>query len=87
VQDVLWNVTMRDDYSELIPKGKRNSYVSRLKKQVSIRLDIQVIEYFKELSDKSGIPYQALINLYLRDCVDNKKEIDLSWRLRMSTDI
>jgi hypothetical protein len=39
-----------------------------------------VIEYFKMLSEKTGIPYQALINLYLRDCVENKKEIDLSWK-------
>jgi uncharacterized protein (DUF4415 family) len=72
--------TMREDYSEFIPKGKRNPYASKLKKPVSIRLDTPVIEYFKRLSEKSGIPYQALINLYLRDCVENEKEIDLSWR-------
>ena len=71
---------MREDYSEYIPKGKRNPYASKLKKQVSIRLDDPVIEYFKMLSEKNGIPYQALINLYLRDCVENKKEIDLSWK-------
>ncbi len=49
-------------------KGKRNPYAKRLKKQVTIRLDEVTIDYFKKLSEETGVPYQTLINLYLRDC-------------------
>jgi uncharacterized protein (DUF4415 family) len=58
--------------------GSENPYAKRLKKQVTIRLDEDTIGYFKQLADDKGIPYQSLINLYLRDCAQNHK--DLKWQ-------
>ena len=59
-------------------KARRNPYVKRLKRQVTIRLDIPTIDYFKGVSETSGIPYQTLINLYLRDCAESKRR--LAWQ-------
>ena len=66
---------MRDEYniSELNPR--KNPYANRLKKQITINID-----YFKSLADAKGIPYQTLINLYLRDCADNHRQLQLSWQ-------
>lgn len=64
---------MKKEYD--FTNGQKNPYVIKLKKQVTINLSEEVIEYFKALSDKTGIPYQNLINLYLLDCVKNKREI------------
>ena len=64
------------DFSDSIP----NPYAKKLKKQITIRLDEDVIEYFKTLSEKNGIPYQNLINLYLKDCAVNHKELNLHWK-------
>jgi uncharacterized protein (DUF4415 family) len=64
------------DFSNSIP----NPYAKKLKKQITIRLDEDVIDYFKELSDKNGIPYQNLINLYLKDCATEHKELQLNWQ-------
>jgi len=61
-------------------KARRNPYAKRLKKRVTIRLDAPTVEYFKELSEESGIPYQTLINLYLRDCAESKRELSMAWR-------
>jgi uncharacterized protein (DUF4415 family) len=61
-------------------KAKRNPYAKRLKKQITIRLDEATIGYFKELSEETGIPYQTLINLYLRDCAATRKKLSLNWR-------
>jgi uncharacterized protein (DUF4415 family) len=71
-------LAMRDryDFSDSVP----NPYAKKLKKQITIRLDQDVIEYFKELSDKNGIPYQNLINLYLKDCAISHKELKLDWQ-------
>ncbi|MDX1430328.1 MAG: BrnA antitoxin family protein [Rhodothermales bacterium] len=69
---------MRSEYD--FSKATKNPYAKRLKKRVTIRLDAPTIEYFKELSEESGIPYQTLINLYLRDCAESKKELDLEWK-------
>ncbi len=69
---------MRDSYD--FSNSVANPYTKKLKKQVTIRLDQEVIEYFKQLSDKNGIPYQNLINLYLKDCVSSHKELKLDWR-------
>jgi predicted DNA binding CopG/RHH family protein len=55
--------------------GRPNPYSKRLKKQVTIRLDIDTIQYFKDLAVKTGIPYQGLINLYLADAAANKREL------------
>lgn len=61
-------------------KGKRNPYAKKLKKQVTIRLDEETLEYFKGLADETGIPYQTLINLFLRDCANAKKRPSMKWR-------
>jgi predicted DNA binding CopG/RHH family protein len=60
-------------------KGEKNPYVKALKQPVTIRLDKASIEYFKELAGELGIPYQNLINLYLRDCAANKRKLSLEW--------
>lgn len=60
-------------------KAKRNPYARRLKKQVTIRLDQATIDYFKGLSAQTEIPYQTLINLYLRDCAVHQKRLRLEW--------
>lgn len=69
---------MREEYD--FSKSRKNPYASQLKKSVTIRLDEDSISYFKTLSDDVGIPYQSLINLYLRDCAANKKKLDLAWK-------
>ncbi len=61
-------------------KARRNPYAKRLKRQVTIRLDQETIAYFKGLADDTGIPYQTLINLYLRDCAANGKKLSMLWR-------
>ena len=68
---------MEYDFSKL--KGRKNPYAKRMKKQITIRVGVDVLEYFKELADETGIPYQNLINLYLRDCVISKKRPSLKW--------
>ena len=57
----------------------RNPYAKRLKSQITINLDNETIDYFKAQAAVSGIPYQTLINLYLADCVHNKRKLHLSW--------
>ena len=71
---------MKKEYDLSNMKSRRNPYVSKLKKPVTIRLSEDVIDYFKKMSGESGIPYQSLINLYLRDCVAQHREVDISWR-------
>ena len=61
-------------------KAKKNPYANRLKRQVTIRLDELTIAYFKDLAEEVGIPYQTLINLYLRDCATNKRKLSLRWK-------
>ena len=68
---------MRQTYD--FSKGKKNPYAAQLKKPVTIRLDQEAVSYFKSLSEEMGIPYQSLINLYLRDCAATKKKINLAW--------
>ena len=64
---------MRSHYDFSKMKGKKNPYIKYLKQPVTIRLDKDVVAYFKSMSDKTGIPYQNLINLYLRDCARELK--------------
>ena len=71
---------MRDEYD--FSKGRPNPYAKRLKKRVTIRLDEPTIEYFRELSEETGIPYQTLINLYLRDCAASGRKLSMYWRPR-----
>lgn len=60
--------------------AKKNPYAKILKKQITINIDSNVIDYFKNQSDSVGIPYQTLINLYLKDCVANNRHLSLSWQ-------
>ncbi len=70
---------MRKEYNFEKMKGRKNPYASRLKKQVTIRMGVDIIEYFKELAEETGIPYQNLINLYLRDCVQSRRKLSFKW--------
>jgi uncharacterized protein (DUF4415 family) len=69
---------MRKEYD--FSKARKNPYATQLKKQITIRLDEDSIGYFKSISEQVGIPYQSLINLYLRDCAVHNRKLDLSWK-------
>jgi uncharacterized protein (DUF4415 family) len=71
---------MRKEYDFSKMKSRKNPYVAKLKRQVTIRMSDEIINYFKEMSEDTGIAYQSLINLYLRDCVANDRRPDLSWK-------
>lgn len=68
---------MREEYD--FSNARPNPYAKKLKSQVTINLDVDTIAYFKQQAASSGIPYQTLINLYLADCVRNKRQLNLSW--------
>lgn len=68
---------MKKEYD--FSKGKKNPYITSLKKQVTIRLDSQTVAYFKSLAEDNDIPYQTLINLYLRDCAQKHKKLRMEW--------
>jgi uncharacterized protein (DUF4415 family) len=68
---------MKKEYD--FSKAKKNPYIQALKKQVTIRLDTETINYFKHLSSDIDIPYQTLINLYLRDCARKHKKLNVTW--------
>ena len=70
---------MRDHYDFPKMKGKRNPYIKYLKQPVTIRIDRDSVNYFKSLADETGIPYQTLINLYLRDCTVNQRKLQMQW--------
>ena len=70
---------MRREYDFRKMKGRKNPYAKHLKKQVTIRLGTDVIAYFKQMAEETGIPYQTLINLYLRDCVVNHRKLQMQW--------
>lgn len=69
---------MRKNYD--FSKSKPNPYAQKLKKQITIRLDEDTVEYFKAMAEEKGIPYQSLINLYLRDCAQEHKDLKLQWK-------
>jgi predicted DNA binding CopG/RHH family protein len=69
---------MKKEYD--FSKARRNPYARRLKRQVTIRLDEGTIGYFKDLAEETGIPYQTLINLYLRECAASQKRLSIDWR-------
>ena len=71
-------IEMRDHYD--FSKSVKNPYAKKLKKQVTIRLDEDTVEYFKQLAEDKGMPYQSLINLYLRDCAQNQKDLKVTWQ-------
>ena len=68
---------MREEYD--FSNGIKNPYTKKTKKQVTINLDSDIIDYFKNQSENSGIPYQTLINLYLLDCTTQKKQLQTTW--------
>jgi len=70
---------MKAEYDLSTMKSRKNPYASKLKKSVTMRLGEDVIDYFKGMAEESGVPYQSLINLYLRDCVAKHKKIDINW--------
>ena len=69
---------MREEYD--FSSASKNPYASRLKKQITIRLDEESVNYFKSISENVGIPYQSLINLYLRDCAASQRKLNLKWK-------
>jgi len=70
---------MKKEYDLSKLKSRKNPYASKLKKSVTMRLSEDIIGYFKDMSVESGVPYQSLINLYLRDCVLHHRKVDISW--------
>jgi predicted DNA binding CopG/RHH family protein len=68
---------MRKNYD--FTESVKNPYSKRLKKQISLRVEVGTVEYFKELAEETGIPYQNLINLYLTDCAVHHKKPALKW--------
>jgi uncharacterized protein (DUF4415 family) len=69
---------MRKEYD--LSNAKKNPYAAQLKKQITIRLDGEAIDYFKSISEGVGIPYQSLINLYLRDCAATRRKLNMNWK-------
>jgi uncharacterized protein (DUF4415 family) len=70
---------MKEEYDLSTMKARKNPYAAKLKKPVTLRLSDEVINYFKAMEDESGVSYQSLINLYLRDCVIQQRKMDISW--------
>jgi uncharacterized protein (DUF4415 family) len=68
---------MKDEYD--FSNARKNPYAKRLKKQITINIDADTIDYFKDQSNAVGIPYQTLINLYLSDCAAHQRQLELSW--------
>ena len=69
---------MRKDYD--FSRARKNPYAKRLKKSITIRLDEPTVEYFRGLATEAGMPYQSLINLYLRDCAANNRRPSVIWK-------
>jgi len=70
---------VRDHYDFSKMKGRKNPYTKYLKQPVTMRLDRDTVAYFKSMAEEQGIPYQTLINLYLRDCADNERKLQMEW--------
>ena len=70
---------MKDEYDLSKMKSRRNPYASKLKMPVTMRLSEDVVAYFKRMAVDAGVPYQSLINLYLRDCVTQHRQIHIAW--------
>ena len=69
---------MKEEYD--FSNARNNPYAKKLKKQITINIDVDTIDYFKTQSEISGIPYQTLINLYLADCAAEQKHLKLTWQ-------
>lgn len=70
---------MKAEYDLSKMKSRRNPYASKLKKPVTMRLSEDVVAYFKDMAVEAGVPYQSLINLYLRDCVMQHRHVQIAW--------
>jgi len=70
---------MKAEYDLSKMKSRRNPYASKLKKPVTMRLSEDVVDYFKGMAEGAGVPYQTLINLYLRDCVMQHRQVQIAW--------
>jgi uncharacterized protein (DUF4415 family) len=70
---------MKVEYDLSKMKSRRNPYASKLKKPVTMRLSEDVVEYFKGMAEEAGVPYQSLINLYLRDCLAQNRKVRIDW--------
>ncbi len=69
---------MKTEYD--FTNSRKNPYSGKLKQQITINIDSDTIAYFKAMSERLGIPYQTLINLYLTDCATNKKQLSIAWQ-------
>ena len=70
---------MKKEYDFSKMQSRKNPYAKKLKKQVTIRMGVDIIDYFKKLANETGIPYQSLINLYLRECVQSRRKPSIKW--------
>ena len=70
---------MKAEYDFSKMKSRRNPYASKLKKSVTMRLSEDVVAYFKHMAADAGVPYQSLINLYLRDCIMQHRQVQIAW--------
>ena len=70
---------MKAEYDLSKMMSRRNPYAAKLKKPVSMRLSEDVVDYFKDMANEAGVPYQSLINLYLRDCVAQHRKVKIDW--------
>lgn len=68
---------MKEEYD--FSKATKNPYAKKLKKQITINISDEAIDYFKKQSASTGIPYQTLINLYLLDCANNNRKLNMTW--------
>ena len=69
---------MRESYD--FSKARKNPYSKNLKKSITIRVDEDALEYFKDLAGKIEVPYQTLINMYLKDCASHHRQLELNWK-------
>jgi predicted DNA binding CopG/RHH family protein len=69
---------MRKEYD--FTAARKNPYAARLKRSVTIRLDEASIDYFKSMAEETGIPYQSLINLFLKECASSRKKLSMAWK-------
>ncbi len=70
---------MDEEYNLTKMKSRPNPYAKQLKKQITLRLSPDVIAYFKQMAEETDIPYQTLINLYLQDCVNSQRTLQMAW--------
>ncbi|PCL21275.1 antitoxin [Snodgrassella alvi] len=68
---------MKKEYD--FSQAKRNPYSGQLKKTITIQIDEDSITYFKDMADETGLPYQVLMDMYLKDCAENKRKLDIKW--------